>query len=171
MRRAPERSLIAASEKRWLAKLVWWAFVLRAAVALALQYWGVSSRLAPDEDTYFLMGRGLALYWTGEVFTQPQRLTFDDPFAYLYLNALSYLLFSSSLPLKLVNAFMGALVCRYAYVLADSLYGPAAARRTALLVAVFPSLVLWSALNIRDVWIVFLLVYLSVKSYQLVAGY
>jgi hypothetical protein len=87
MRRAPERSgLIGASEKRWLTKLVWWAYVLRAGVALALHYWGVSSRLAPDEETYFQMGRGLAYYWTGEVFTQPQRLTFDDPFAYFYLN-------------------------------------------------------------------------------------
>jgi hypothetical protein len=171
-RGAPEfRALTSAAEKNWLWRLVWWAFVLRAVVALSLHYAGVSARLAPDEDTYFQIGRGLAMYWSGDVFTSPGRVSSDEPFAYFYLNAISYLVFGGALPLKVVNAFLGALVCGYAYSLADSLYGPKVARRTALLVAVFPSLVLWSALNIRDMWIVFLLVFLSVKSHQVVVGY
>ncbi len=148
-----------------------WAFVVRVIVALTLHYAGLSTRLAPDEDTYFQIGRALAFYWSGDAFTAPGRLSSDEPFAYFYLNAFSYWLFGSIVPLKIVNAFLGALVCHYAYAIAEALYGPKVGRRTALLVAFFPSLVLWSALNIRDVWILFLLVFLSWKSYQVVVGY
>jgi 4-amino-4-deoxy-L-arabinose transferase-like glycosyltransferase len=151
--------------------MVWRAFLLRAAVSMVLHFAGISSRFAPDEDTYFAIGRGLALYWSGEVFTAPGRLGWDEPFAYYYLNAFSYALFGSAIPLKIVNALMGALVCHYAYRMAEALYGPSVARRTAVFVAYFPSLVLWSSLNIRDVWIVFLLVFLSWKSYEMVVGY
>jgi hypothetical protein len=161
----------SAADRRWLRTLVWWAFVARAVVALALHYAGLSSRLAPDEETYFQIGRALAMYWSGEAFSAPGRLSTDEPFAYFYLNAISYTLFGTIVPLKIANALLGALVCRYAYSLADALYGPKVARRTALLVAFLPSLVLWSALNIRDVWILFLLVFLSWKSYQMVTGY
>ncbi len=160
-----------AAEKGRLWRLIWWAFLLRATVALSLHYAGVSARLAPDEDTYFQVGRALALYWSGDLFTRPGRVASDEPFAYFYLNAISYWIFGTMVPLKILNAGLGALVCYYAHSLADALYGPKVARRTAILVAYFPSLVLWSALNIRDVWIVFLLVFISLKSYQVVVGY
>ena len=159
------------TEKSWLRRLMWWAFLIRAALALILDYAGVSARLAPDEDTYLAVGRALALYWSGDALTAPGRVSSDEPFAYFYLNAISYTLFGSIVPLKLLNAALGALVCSYAYSLAESLYSPTVARRTAQLVALFPSLILWSALNIRDVWILFLLVFLSWKSYEVVVGY
>jgi hypothetical protein len=154
----------------WLWKLVRWAFVLRAAVALILHWSGFSARLAPDEGTYFDIGRALAAYWEGAVFAPPGRVSQDDPFAYFYLNAISYYLFDSILPLKLLNAAVGALVCRYAFFLANAIAGARVARRTAVMAAILPSLVLWSSVNIRDIWILFLLVYLSWKGYQLVAG-
>ena len=63
---------------------------MRAVVAITLHYGGFSSRLAPDEDTYFQIGRALSLYWSGDAFTAPGRLSSDEPFAYFYLNAISY---------------------------------------------------------------------------------
>jgi hypothetical protein len=162
--------LTSQVDHRWLRKIVFWAFVVRAAVALALHYAGLSTRLAPDEDTYFQIGRALAFYWSGEAFTAPGRLSIDEPFAYFYFNAISYSLFESIVPLKVANSFLGALVCYYAHAIAEALYGAKVGRRTAVFVAFFPSLVLWSALNIRDVWILFLLVFLSWKSYQVVVG-
>jgi hypothetical protein len=70
-----------------------------------------------------------------------------------------------------LNAIMGGLVCRYAFLLAFPLYGLPVAKRTAQFVAFFPSLILWSTLNIRDVWVIFLIVYLSWKSYDTMVRY
>ena len=149
---------------------MFWAAVVRLALAVALYATGLSIRLAPDEDTYAQVGQALARYWAGDAFTPPGQLLSDQPAAYFYLNGISFYLFDSSLPLRLLNAVVGALVCRHAYLLARDLFDAAVARKTSLLVAFLPSLVLWSSLNIRDVWVVFLLVFLSGKCNELVRG-
>jgi len=107
----------------------------------------------------------------GELLVPPWRLSSDEPLSYFYLNGISFLLSGSSLPLKLLNAFVGALTCRYAFLLAEALFGLSVAKRTARLVAFFPSLVLWSAINVRDVWVIFLIVYISWKGYQLLVDF
>jgi hypothetical protein len=55
--------------------------------------------------------------------------------------------------------------------MARELFGKATGRRAATLFAFFPSLVLWSALNIRDVWVILLILLISWKSLQVVRGY
>jgi 4-amino-4-deoxy-L-arabinose transferase-like glycosyltransferase len=158
---------VQADDREWLASLVKKAFVLRVLIAMVLHGTGLSERLAPDERTYSDTGFWIALYWSGEQLLQPWRLTSDQPLAYFYLNGVSNFVFGSSLPLKLLNALIGALSCRYAFLMADALFGSKVARTTASLTAFFPSLVLWSAVNIRDAWVVFLIVLLCWKSYQL----
>jgi hypothetical protein len=155
----------------FLAKLTRYGFLLRAAVALLLEVTGYSSRFAPDETTYATSGAAMALYWRGEVLVKPLRFSSDQPLAYFYLNAVSFYVFGSALPLKLLNAFIGAVSTRYIYRLTHALFGPGAARRAAFLYCVFPSLVLWSALNIRDVWVIFLILVVSWSSCQIVQRY
>jgi len=157
-------------EAHWLRRVVFWAAILRLVLAVVLHVTGLSVRLAPDEDTYAQVGRALARYWVGDAFTPPGQLLSGQPAAYFYLNAISFYLFDSSVPLKLLNAVLGALVCRHIYPLAADLFDTAVARKTALLVAFLPSLVLWSSLNIRDIWVLFLLVFLSRKSNELLRG-
>lgn len=154
-------------DRKWLVSLVRKAFVLRLLVSMVLHWTGLSESMAPDERTYSDTGLWIAHYWSGEQLVQPWRLTSGQPLAYFYLNAISHFLFGTSLPLKLLNALVGALSCRYAFLIADALFGSRVARRTAQLTAFFPSLVLWSALNIRDVWVVFLILFLCWKSHQL----
>ena len=155
-----------------VGRLIRYGFVLRAIIALILEWTGYSSRFAPDERTYATSGAAMALYWSGDVLIKPLRFgSSDQPLAYFYLNAASYFLFGSIVPLKLLNAFVGASATRYVYFLARALFGAATARRAAILFCFFPSLVLWSALNIRDVWVVFLILFLSWKSHEIVAGY
>jgi hypothetical protein len=167
---APDSS--AEDDARFLRQLVLWAFLIRAMAALLLDWTGYSKMLAPDETTYASYGRRLALYWTGDNLIKPARFETDDPQAYFYMNAASYYLFGATqLPLKLANALVGAITCRYVFLLAQQLFGVAVARRTARLVQLFPSLVLWSAVNIRDVWVIFLVVFISWKSLQLSQGY
>lgn len=160
-----------ADTAAFVARLIRYGFLLRAIVALVLEWTGYSSRFAPDETTYATSGSVMALFWSGEVLVKPARFSSTQPLGYFYLNAASFFLFGSALPLKLLNAFIGAYSTRYVYLLTDALFGAAAARRAAVLYCVFPSLVLWSALNIRDAWVIFLILFLSWKSHQIVAGY
>jgi len=159
------------AEAAWLRGLVKWAFLIRVVLALALHLSGFSARLGPDEATYAETGHAIALYWAGDLLVPPWRLSSPEPLSYFYLNGVSFLLFGSSLPLKLLNALIGALTCRYAFLLAEALFGLSAAKGTARFVAFFPSLVLWSAINVRDVWMIFLIVYISWKSHQLLAAF
>jgi 4-amino-4-deoxy-L-arabinose transferase-like glycosyltransferase len=172
MARAAESSPAeAAAATDLLRRLFWQAFLIRAAAALVLDFTGLSARFAPDETTYASAGEWMALYWSGDVLVQPLRFSSDQPLGYFYINAVSYYLFGSAIAVKLVNAFIGAFACRYVHRLASALFGLAVARRAAYLYCFFPSLILWSALNIRDVWVIFLILLISWGSYQLVHGY
>jgi 4-amino-4-deoxy-L-arabinose transferase-like glycosyltransferase len=146
--------------------------LVRVATALVLEDTGYSTRLAPDEETYFTEGWRLAHYWSGEVLVLPKRFHADAPLGYFYLNAgFIYLFGDTDVPLRLVNALIGASSCVYIYLLARGLFGPTIGLRAAKLFQFFPSLILWSAVNIRDIWVVALIVYASWKSYEVMRGY
>jgi hypothetical protein len=173
---AAEASLVTAdedaAERAYLRRLVLFGFLVRAALALVLEWTGYSRRFAPDESTYVADGWPIGLYWAGDLLVKPWRMTLDQPLAYFYLNGASYYLFGpTQIPLKMLNAFVGAFSARYLHVLARELFGVRVARRATMLFVYFPSLVLWSALNIRDAWVVFLILYTSAKSLQLARGY
>jgi hypothetical protein len=51
-----------------------------------------------------------------------------------------------------LNAFVGGFGAWLIGLVAGRIYGPAAQKRTFLLAAFFPSLVLWSSVNLRDCW-------------------
>jgi 4-amino-4-deoxy-L-arabinose transferase-like glycosyltransferase len=158
--------------KIWLRRLVVNAFLIRAFLAVVFEVTGYSGVLAPDEGTYVSSGMGLALYWKGEILVKPWRFTTDQPLGYFYLNAVFFYLFGASeIPIKLFNSLAGAVSCRYLFWITRELFGLATARRAAMLFAFFPSLALWSALNIRDVWVVLLILFISWKSLQVVKGH
>lgn len=159
------------TERRLLRRLLFYGFVVRVIVALLLDLAGFSSRLAPDEATYSDAGWRTALYWMDEVSLPDWRMFSRQPLGYFYINAAFYYVFGhTDLPLKLVNALLGALTVRYVYLIARDLFQAAVARRSAIFAAFFPSLVLWSAVNIRDVWVIFLILFISWHSLRIVKG-
>jgi hypothetical protein len=161
-----------AIESAWLGRLLWRAFALRAGVAVILAVTGLGGRLAPDSGTYASAGQSIALYWAGETLVRPGWLSRQMPLGYFYMNAASaYLFGDTGIPLGILNAVAGALVCRYVYLIARELFGSSVARRAASYAAYFPSLVLWSAVNIRDIWVILIIVAVSWKSIQVVRGY
>ena len=114
----------------------------------------------------------MALYWSGDLLFQPWRFHTAQPLGYFYVNAVFFYVFGDSqIPVKIVNAFLGAVSARFVFRIANDLFGGASARRAAVFCEFFPSLVLWSVLNIRDVWVVFLILYVSWKSLLVVRGY
>jgi hypothetical protein len=131
---------------------------LRMAVACLVYFMGLSGELAPDTAGYYYLGAQLGNYWAGETLIPPD-LGRRDPHAYYYIVGTIQFLFDEAMLLPaLVNTIVGTLgiwtAHNLALAVADS---EAVALRVARYVAYFPSLVLWSALNIRDAWVVLLL--------------
>jgi hypothetical protein len=164
--------IASPGDLEFLKKLMIFGFFLRVVLALTLEWSGYSERLAPDETTYATTGFALAQYWSGELLVKPYRFFTDQALGYFYVNGVFFYVFGASdLPIKVLNAFIGVLVGRQVFLLALQLFGAAAARRAATLTTYFPSLVLWSAVNIRDVWVILLLVLVSRYSLEVIRGY
>ncbi len=73
------------------------------------------------------------------------------PHGYLYVMALFYYLFDfSPISVKFINGLIGALLAPLVFFLAQACISRWVARASALLAAFLPSLVLWSATNLKD---------------------
>lgn len=151
-----------------LRPLVWRALLLRVAVAVTLHLTIPEVALAPDQVTYHFGASQLALFWQGERYTVPAVVQ-NAPPAYYYIVAVIYFVLGPwpLLP-KLANCIPGALLTVLVHRLATRITGnERVAMRAATYTAYFPSLVLWSGLNLRDIWIVCLLVFVCVQAMSL----
>jgi hypothetical protein len=107
---------------------------------------------APDQWTFESRGFGLLNYWNG-VGPLPRALTESVQFAYPGINAAIYLVFGPAKAAPaILNMFFSAWTAIPLYHLALQLVrrNRAVARISAALVVLFPSLMLWSVLNIRE---------------------
>jgi 4-amino-4-deoxy-L-arabinose transferase-like glycosyltransferase len=134
------------------ARTLMWIFLaavgVRAGVSILVEY-GVSfGFFALDDHRYATLGFELARFWAGE---GPYPNDLHGPIGYYVWNALIYTAVGF-VPLApaLANAVMGGLAVVLAHSLARDLAGPRAALYAALLAAFWPSLVLWSSLNLKD---------------------
>jgi hypothetical protein len=140
------------------------ALLLRLGLAVVLHYAVSESTFAPDQETYHFFSAWLAHYWSGDNPIYPTRLLLaGEPIGYYQIVATIYYLFGDwSLLPKLFNAFVGARTVGLVYDLAQRISdSEAIGLRAATYAAYFPSLVLWSSLNIRDCWLVLLLILIS----------
>ena len=145
------------------------ALGLRVALAVLLHLFVSELAFAPDQATYDFFSGWLARYWSGDTLVYPGKLQAPGPKAYYYIVAALYYVFGA-FPIvpKLVNALVGALTVPLAYDVARRVSGrDPVALRAATWAALFPSLVLWSSQNIRDVWIVLLIVYICREALRL----
>jgi hypothetical protein len=141
-----------------LRKLFQRGLLLRMAVAVALYFFTDELLFAPDQNTYRLVGEALARYWAGDILVYPSQLLAAGPKGYFYIVAVFYWVGTGVLAVQLFNCVLGALTILIVFDLARRMTGNVAiALRSAMLVAYFPSLILWSALNIRDAWIIMLI--------------
>jgi hypothetical protein len=172
-----------SAELEALRKAVWIGFFLRVAVAVALHLSSAESVFAPDHETYHFFSAWLARYWAGDVITYPWKLLEPGPHGYYYILGVLYsVLGDSEMVPKVLNAMVGAASILLTFDLAQRMtQSTAVALRAARYSAFFPSLVLWSAVNIRDCWVVLLILLicrqamvlqerLSVVSFVVMAG-
>jgi len=164
-------SNLSKEESAFLWRLIRRGLLLRLVLAVALEWTGYSAALAPDEDTYYTGGWLLALFWNGELMALPEQLQPPRVNAYFYISGLTIYLFGlTQLPIKIFNCVIGAVACRYQYLVARELFGQPVARRAAFFMQFFPSLVLWSTLNIRDTCVIGLILMAAWYSYRIIRG-
>jgi hypothetical protein len=144
-------------DQAWLIRLCFLALLLRVVMALSV-YFGPLDRIAfaEDQSGYDILPQHLTRFWQGAG-PEPTFL-FEGSHAqrigYYCFVAAQYFVFGvSPLVPRVVNSLGGALLVIYAYRLAHHVFGQAEAKLAAVWTALFPSLVLWSALNLRDVWL------------------
>jgi 4-amino-4-deoxy-L-arabinose transferase-like glycosyltransferase len=157
---APYPGFDRASPGNAVRRLFWIGLALRVAVSLAIHFAMTSEDLfAPDQSTYHAIGKFLADRWSQDVPTVTSNVLPNGPKGYFYIVAsIYYVLGPYSILPKLFNCLVGALMVPVAHDLALRMgTSAAAALRAATFVAWFPSLVLWSSLNIRDAWIILLI--------------
>jgi hypothetical protein len=144
-------------------KLARQAFMVRAVAAIAIQLFLPAFSLAPDEQTYHIRGDYLARYWRGELPVDPSTVWGGEGRSYYFVVAALYFPFGpiTLLP-KLLNAWLGSLAVLELFRLTRLLGGSeSAALRAAKFMAFFPSMILWSSVMVRDVWVQWLLVRLA----------
>jgi hypothetical protein len=160
---------IAEEDRHWLVRLTTFAFLLRVAVSLAIFY-GPLNRdlLGEDQVGYDHMPRLIVRYWIGDGSRPDRLLDQTNRLGYYYFVAIQYYFLGWSLLIpRMFNCLGGALMVLYAYRLGIAVYDRAVARVVASWVGVFPSLVLWSSLNMRDVWLALTILIIVYHTLQL----
>jgi hypothetical protein len=141
-------------------KLAQTAFYVRVVAAFAIHFFLPLYSLAPDEQTYDIRGEYLARYWRGEIPVDPSGEWAGEGRIYYFVVAALYLPFGPipMLP-KLLNAWIGSRAVLELFRVTRLIGGSEdAALRAAKFMAFFPSMIIWSSLMVRDVWVQWLLV-------------
>ena len=134
----------------WLIRLALATLALRLLLVLFVQFRFSPYFFAPDAAGYERIGREIADYWAGGVFV-PTAIRDGWRPGYYHLNAFFYSAFGDSrLALVVLNMFAGVWTALITFYLTREFLPVASAKVAALLTGIFPSLMLWSVLNIRD---------------------
>lgn len=157
------------ADVQFLGFVVLFSAILRIGLALGMRYAGVNEAIAPDEYTFHDNGRYFLGWLEGE---------FSTPFSYRWagtsdvgyfvvVGSLYFVFGAYEIVPILLNCLLGAACAFPAYRLAGTISGRRGARVAAVLVAFFPSLLLWSTLLIRDAPALFLVLWSVVFCQQL----
>jgi len=152
----PRSTASAALYRDQLRRLFVRALLLRAALAVVLHLWVPEGVFAPDQGTYHDLATLASQAWSD---SSPAPPLSTGPLGYVYVVAALYTVFGPyALVAKLMNSVLGAILVLVVADITRRLSDDhGTALRAARYVAYFPSLILWSALNIRDIWTILLI--------------
>ena len=144
--------------RSWLVKLVMATLALRVILALFVHFQLSPYFFAPDASGYEQLGKEISDYWTGSGLA-PRAIREGWRPGYIHLNAVFHFVFGESrIALVVLNLFAGIWTTVLTFYLTREFLAVRSAKAAALLTGFFPSLVLWSILNIRDALATFLIV-------------
>jgi 4-amino-4-deoxy-L-arabinose transferase-like glycosyltransferase len=135
-------------ERQTLVPIFLAAFAVRVGVAIVIAYAAPDGYFALDDQRYSALGQELARHWAGQG-SYPDDI--HGAVGYYVWNAAIFAVVGPvPLAATFLNGALGAGCTVLAWSLARAIGGETAARYAALLTAFFPSLVLWSSLNLKD---------------------
>jgi len=144
-------------ERGWVQRVLVFALVGRVAIAAVFE-------LLPqlrifheyDADGYELFGVRMALAWQGRY--PPFEMSSSNPGYYYVCGALCYLFGPFRFNIPLFNTVVGTLTVALIYRFTRDYFHVLVARRAAVLVAFTPSMMLWSAMALKDTLVTFLII-------------
>jgi dolichyl-phosphate-mannose-protein mannosyltransferase len=137
------------SERRWLS--FWLTVTLSLRLIAATMFAAFPSTRLFHEDAagYELWGMLMARGWHGDA--PPTIIYITQNYGYKYIAGAIYYVFGQFQPLLAYsNCVIGTLTAFLVYRLARQFFHPLVARRAMLLTALVPSMILWSAIALKD---------------------
>ena len=130
-------------------------FLLRILLGIFLLIVDTHRYMDGDAYVYEGVGKYTAEYWQGKHYYPNLRLQRNPHPSYYYYNAVIFYVFGENrfIP-KVISCSLGTYLIFLIYSLCLRCFGFEVARIGAILTALFPSLILWSAINTRDIWAV-----------------
>ena len=160
------QALVRAPQRRTVYVVIGLAFALRLAVAAVLYHvsvgMGRGGAIVGDDGAYADLAWSFVQWLRGVEFTAPDGPPIWNGQAYLfgafvYIESLLFLIFGRELlALEFLNAGFAAGTLLLLYSLVRRLFGRRPAFAALVVTAFFPSLLLWSALNLKDALVVLL---------------
>lgn len=128
---------------------------LRCVIALVNHYLLPHGTFALDDGRYNQVGRQLVAYWQGTG-SYPGYIAHTSQVGWFYVNGMIYWLWGF-VPLvpAFLNCVIGPFTAVYVFYLCREVFDRQAGVRAALLAMFFPSLMLWSSINLKDALTVF----------------
>lgn len=160
-----------SSDRKKLFLFFLLAFFLRLSMALFVtcRY----GEFYPDERDYFEEGTKIAenvafpyLHQIDEVISYAGSLNIGYPL----VNTYHFLLYPDSFLCKITNCFIGAFLLLPVYCLASKLFSQRVAISSAVITALWPNLIWWSASNLKDIQVAFLIALTILLYYRCCSG-
>jgi hypothetical protein len=128
------------------------SIVLHTILALLLNLTQLADKLAPDHGIYQTIGKVIAWSWSDPMINLKSINGYQPGSIYQILNAVAYLVspFPGSLTMSLFNGLVATANAFVVAKTAETLYDQRAGRWAFALAAFFPSMMVWSSLNLKD---------------------
>jgi 4-amino-4-deoxy-L-arabinose transferase-like glycosyltransferase len=146
----------APEHRTFLMRLFLIAVVVRIVLSMAIFVGHAEEFFGGDANTYDIFGQSLVASWHGDTYHASKFAGFTHTGAsaggMLYLVAVVYeVIGRNMLAIQLINASIGAATAIVVYYVAQNLFSNArVSKLAAVLVAFFPSLILWSSQALKD---------------------
>ena len=143
-------------ERTFLLRLFVIALMGRMVLATVIQIGGMENFFGGDAHTYDIFGKSLLQSWYGDAYHSARYAGFiksgAGAWGMLYVVAGVYSLIGENLyAIQLINASVGAATAVVVYYVAQTLFNNIrVSRLAAILVAFFPSLILWTSQALKD---------------------
>lgn len=159
-------------ERDFIIRIFLFAFGIRIFLSLGSMFWAISTgnilnyvyRTFPDYSTpyifddsgyYTLRGQFISLYWLGVPLSHDTVGTMVKSSyglnGFIILLASYFTLFGySPISSRFINCLFGSSTVIFVYLIAKDIFGEKPAKLSAILVTLFPSLIIWSIVNMKE---------------------